>query len=152
MSEHTATIKWRRNQATFIDNKYSREHIWQFDGGVEISASASSQVVPVPYSNPNYIDPEEAFVASISSCHMLWFLAIAAKKKFVVENYRDRAVGLMAKNKEGKLAIIKIELYPKISFTDDKLPTEKQIGQMHQEAHYNCFLANSVKTEIVINF
>ncbi|MDX2243399.1 MAG: OsmC family protein [Leptolyngbyaceae cyanobacterium bins.302] len=98
MSEHSATIQWQRNQALFTDNRYSREHIWQFDGGVEVPASSSPHVVPEPYSNPACIDPEEAFVAALSSCHMLWFLAIAAKRKFVVESYTDQAIGVMEKN------------------------------------------------------
>lgn len=150
MSEHIAIVKWQRDRAKFTDNQYSREHIWEFDGGLKIAASSSPQVVPIPYSNPDCIDPEEAFIASISSCHMLWFLSIAAKKKLVVENYQDRVVGLMGKNKEGKLAIIQIRLCPEIIFERDNLPTEAQIKEMHQEAHHNCFLANSVKTKIIV--
>jgi organic hydroperoxide reductase OsmC/OhrA len=99
LSEHLATVVWQRDRAKFVDNKYSRAHIWQFDGGLEIAASASPHVVPVPYSNLAAIDPEEAFVASLSSCHMLWFLSIAAQRKFVVESYSDRAVGLMENHK-----------------------------------------------------
>lgn len=150
MSEHIATIKWQRNQAKFTDNKYSREHLWQFDGGTKIPASSSPQVVPVPHSNPNYIDPEEAFIASIASCHMLWFLAIAANQEFTIESYLDRAVGLMSQNKDGKLAMTQITLSPTIVFSADNLPTTKQVEKMHQEAHQNCFLANSIKTEIII--
>ncbi|RUS97615.1 hypothetical protein DSM106972_083520 [Dulcicalothrix desertica PCC 7102] len=101
MSEHIAIVEWKRSQAKFTDNKYSREHTWRFDGGIEIAASASPHVVPVPYSNPACIDPEEAFVASLSSCHMLFFLSIAAKSKFVVDNYIDKAVGIMEKNENG---------------------------------------------------
>lgn len=151
MSEHQATIAWKRHdQATFTDNRYSREHTWQFDGGTEIAASASPHVVPVPYSNAACIDPEEAFVASLSSCHMLWFLSIAAKKKFVVESYIDCSIGLMEKNEDGKLAITQVRLRPQITFTEDNLPTDEQIEALHKEAHHCCFLANSVKAEIVI--
>lgn len=150
MSEYFATIQWSRHQAKFIDNRYSREHTWQFDGGIEVLASSSPHVVPVPYSNPNGVDPEEAFVASLSSCHMLWFLSIAATKKFVVDSYLDRAIGLMEKNDDGKLAITQIRLRPQIAFVGNNLPTEQQIETMHQEAHHQCFLANSVKTEIVV--
>lgn len=150
MSKHAVRIQWQRHQATFTDNRYSREHVWQFDGGVEVSASSSPHVVPVPYSNPTCVDPEEAFVAALSSCHMLWFLSIAAKKKFVVESYTDHAIGLMEKDESGKLAITKIRLRPQITFIGDNLPTNQQIEAMHQEAHHQCFLANSVKTEIGI--
>jgi organic hydroperoxide reductase OsmC/OhrA len=150
MSQHHATVKWQRRQAKFVDNQYSREHLWQFDGGAEIPASSSPQVVPVPYSNPEYVDPEEAFVASLSSCHMLWFLSIAAKYKFVVESYVDRAVGVMSKNEEGKLAITKIHLYPQVTFDKDYLPTQEQIEEMHNEAHHSCFLASSVKAKVVV--
>ena len=150
MSEHIAIIQWQRNQAAFTDNKYSREHLWEFDGGAKILASSSPQVVPVPHSNPNYIDPEEAFIASIASCHMLWFLAIAANQEFTIESYLDRAVGLIGQNEDGKLAITKITLSPTIVFSADNLPITKQVDEMHQEAHHNCFLANSVKTEIII--
>lgn len=150
MSEHIAVIKWQRNQAKFVDNKYSREHIWQFDGGAEILASASPNVVSIPYSNPARIDPEEAFVASLSSCHMLWFLSIAAKRKFVVESYIDRAIGVLNKNEKGKLAITKVILRPQVIFALENLPTVEQIDAIHEEAHDRCFIANSVKTKVII--
>ncbi|NJN01585.1 MAG: OsmC family peroxiredoxin [Leptolyngbyaceae cyanobacterium SL_1_1] len=151
MSEHSATVQWQRRQAMFIDSHYSREHTWQFDGGAEIAASASPQVVPMPYSNAACVDPEEAFVASLASCHMLWFLAIAAKKKFVVDTYCDRALGKMAKDPSGRLAIVQVCLRPQITFTGDSLPSPEQIAQMHKAAHHSCFLANSVKSKIIIN-
>ncbi len=150
MSQHIATIQWKRHQAKFIDRQYSRDHYWQFDGGVEVAASASPDVVRVPYSNPAYVDPEEAFVAALSSCHMLWFLDLAAQQKFVVESYTDSAVGIMEHNLEGKLAIAKVILRPEIIFAGDNIPTDIQIQLIHEEAHHSCFLANSVKTEIVI--
>jgi organic hydroperoxide reductase OsmC/OhrA len=150
MSEHRAIVHWKNDGSKFIDNKYSREHIWKFDGEVEIFASASPKVVPIPYSNPVCIDPEEAFIASLSSCHMLWFLSIAAKNKFVVESYLDRVVGIMEKNQDGKLAIAKVYFHPQIIFAENNLPTTEKIQEIHEEAHQNCFLANSVKTEIII--
>ena len=150
MSQHHATIQWQRHQAVFIDYQYNREHLWTFDGGAQIAASSSPQVVPIPYSNPDNVDPEEAFVASLASCHMLWFLSIAAKQDFVVENYTDHAVGIMGKNEAGKLAITSIHLHPQISFAADRPPTPAQIEAMHEEAHHSCFLANSVRTAIVV--
>jgi organic hydroperoxide reductase OsmC/OhrA len=148
MSEHIAIVEWKRAEAKFTDNKYSREHTWIFDG-VEIAASASPHVVPLPYSNPDCVDPEEAFVASLSSCHMLWFLSIAAKRRFVVDDYTDKAVGVMEKNENGRLAITKVYLRPQVTFVDE-IPTREQLETMHHEAHHNCFLANSVKSEIII--
>jgi organic hydroperoxide reductase OsmC/OhrA len=150
MSEHVATACWENSQEIFTDNKYSREHTWKFDGGVEIAASASPHVVPAPYSNASCVDPEEAFVASLSSCHMLWFLSIAAKRKFVVESYIDKAIGTMDKAEDGKLAMTAVQLCPKVIFIGDALPTAEQIEKMHDEAHHSCFLANSVKTHIIV--
>lgn len=150
MSEHVAVVQWNRNQAKFVDNKYSREHIWKFDGGAEILASSSPHFVPVPYSNRTCVDPEEAFIASLSSCHMLWFLSIAAKRKLIVESYTDQAVGVMGKNGDNRLAITKVYLRPKVSFIGDNLPTEQRIIAIHEAAHHSCFLASSVKTEIVV--
>jgi organic hydroperoxide reductase OsmC/OhrA len=150
MSQHHATVEWQRRQAKFVDNLYSREHFWKFDGGAEISASSSPEVVPVPYSNVEYVDPEEAFVASLSSCHMLWFLSIAARHKFVVESYVDHAVGVMSMNEEGKLAITRIHLYPQVTFDKDYPPTQEQIEEMHHEAHHSCFLASSVKAAVIV--
>lgn len=158
MSEHIATVCWENRQQVFTDNHYSREHNWSFDGGIEVPASASPHVVPVPYSNPACVDPEEAFVAALSSCHMLFFLSIAAKKQFMVERYKDRAIGIMDKNDDGKLAMTAIHLYPEITFRGDSLrdgkaeriPTSAQIAAMHEQAHHQCFLANSVKASITI--
>jgi organic hydroperoxide reductase OsmC/OhrA len=151
MSEHIATVYWENRQEIFMDNQYSREHTWSFDGGIEVTASASPHVVPVPYANPAYVDPEEAFVAALSSCHMLFFLAIAAKKQFIVERYQDRAIGIMDKNEAGKLAMTAIHLYPDITFRSDWSPTAGQIAAMHEQAHHQCFLANSVKASITIH-
>jgi organic hydroperoxide reductase OsmC/OhrA len=150
MSEHLATVRWQRNQATFTDRQYSREHCWIFDGGAEVLASSSPQVVPVPYSNAAYVDPEEAFIAALSSCHMLWFLAIAAQQGFVVDSYTDHAIGLMGNNEAGQLAFTRIQLRPQVIFMGDLVPTSRQMDELHEEAHHRCFLANSVKTEIVV--
>ena len=150
MSEHTATVHWQRlNTEFFIDQKYSRAHQWRFDGGACIEASPSPHVVPLPFSVEENVDPEEAFVASLSSCHMLFFLQLAAKRKFVVDEYRDHAIGFMAKNEDGKLSMSQVRLRPYVTFSGDKQPTFAQLEAMHHRAHDSCFLANSVKTTIV---
>jgi organic hydroperoxide reductase OsmC/OhrA len=148
MSNYGATVAWSRNGAVFVDGRYSRAHVWQFDGGLEVPASSSPRVVPLPYSDPAAVDPEEAFVASLSSCHMLWFLSIATAKGFVVDTYKDEAVGIMEKDAEGKLAITRVTLRPIAKFNGTSIPTEAELGDLHHEAHEKCFLANSVKTEI----
>jgi organic hydroperoxide reductase OsmC/OhrA len=149
MAQHTATVEWSRRNETFTDNRYSREHHWRFDGGANVLASASPHVVPVPLSNPAGVDPEEAYVAALSSCHMLWFLSIAAKQGWVIERYRDEAVGLMEKNAEGRIAMTRVTLRPKIDFEGPK-PMPEQLAKLHHEAHESCFLASSVKTEITV--
>ncbi len=149
MSEYFATVTWLRGDEEYTDNKYSRGHEWSFDGGMTVSASSSPHVVPVPYSVEAYVDPEEAFVASLASCHMLFFLFIAAKRKFVVDEYVDNAVGVMEKNEEGKMAMTQVTLRPKIKFSGEKQPTLDQLEEMHHQSHERCFIANSVKTEVV---
>lgn len=146
--DYTATIRWQRGDAVFTDNAYSRGHVWKFDGGIEVPASSSPQVVKLPYSVAAAVDPEEAFVASLSSCHMLWFLSIAAKRGFVIDSYEDNAVGVMAKNSDGKLAMTSVTLRPRVAFSGEKHPTSAEITAMHDEAHEECFIANSVKTDI----
>jgi organic hydroperoxide reductase OsmC/OhrA len=148
MSEYRSVVEWRREGAVFTDNRYSRGHRWKFDGGVEVPASSSPHVVPLPLSVAAAVDPEEAFVASLSSCHMLWFLSIAAKRQFVVESYRDEAVGVMAKNESGKLAMAVVTLHPEVRFTGHRRPARGDIEVMHHEAHEQCFIANSVRTEV----
>jgi organic hydroperoxide reductase OsmC/OhrA len=148
MSEYRAVVEWRREGAVFTDNRYSRGHRWKFDGGVEVPASASPHVVPLPMSVAAAVDPEEAFVASLSSCHMLWFLSIAARRKFVVESYRDEAVGVMAKNESGKLAMTVVTLHPEVRFAGDNRPGRGEIEAMHHEAHEQCFIASSVRTDV----
>ena len=150
MSEYFAKINWLRvNNENYIDNKYSRGHQWIFDGGVIVQASSSPHIVPLPYSVAENVDPEEAFVASLSSCHMLFFLSIAAKRRYVVDSYIDEAVGFMGKDDDDKFAMTKVKLRPKVKFSGDKKPTMAQLEKMHHQAHQQCFIANSVKTEIV---
>jgi len=146
MSEHKVTLTWERGDKPFEYQKYSRDHTWKFDGGHEMSASAA----PAYLGNPANTDPEEAFVASLSSCHMLTFLAVACKKKFVLDEYTDDAVGHMEKNENGKMAITRVELHPKIKFSGDKQPTEQELDEMHHFAHTECFIANSVKTKVTV--
>ena len=148
MSEHKAIIKWTRTSPDFIRGKYSREHTWTFDGGLTVAASASPSVVPLPYSNPAHVDPEEAFVASISSCHMLTFLYVASKKGFHVDSYEDEAVGVMAKNEKGVPWVSSVTLHPRIVYRGPKPADE---AQLHQVAHEQCFIANSIKTEVTVS-
>lgn len=148
MAGHHAVVSWERGEQPFLDNRYSRAHVWRFDEGVEVPASSSPGVVPVPLSNAAAVDPEEAFVASLSSCHMLWFLSIAAKRKFRVDRYTDRAEGIVGKNADGKTAVITVALQPDVSFSADRRPTRQELDQMHHQAHEQCFIANSVKTEV----
>ena len=143
MSEHKVTLKWERGGAEFSYQKYPRDHTWSFDGGHTMMATAN----PAYLGNPAHVDPEEAFVASLSSCHMLWFLMLAAKQGFVVERYRDAAEGEMAKNAEGKLAMTVVTLKPEAAF-DGKAPTRAELDALHHEAHERCFIANSVKTDV----
>lgn len=148
MAQYTAEVLWLRNEQDFISNRYSRRHLLRFDGGVEVAGSSSPHVVPLPMSDAAAIDPEEAFVASLSSCHMLWFLSIAAKRKFCVDRYFDAAVGTMGKNADGKFAMLVVTLKPEVIFSGERVPTTEQIEHMHHEAHEECFIANSVKTEV----
>ena len=151
MSEHTATVRWQRNaDADFARNRYSRAHEWRFDGGAVVPASASPSVVRAPWSDPAGVDPEEAFVASVSSCHMLWFLSIAAAKGFVVESYEDEAVGTMAKNDAGQEWVADVVLRPRIVFGGDRQPDGAAIEALHHDAHAECFIAHSVRSEIRI--
>lgn len=150
MASYQATVEWSRRGAAFSDNKYSREHSWQFDGGVTLAGSSSPHVVPVPYSNPAAVDPEEALIAALASCHMLSFLHVAAKSGFIVDQYHDEATGKMAKNKAGKIWVSEVTLHPKIQFSGGKVPDTSEIEQLHHQAHEECFIANSVKTEVRI--
>jgi organic hydroperoxide reductase OsmC/OhrA len=147
MSTYTATISWTRNGELFTDNRYSRRHEWRFDGGVTLAASSSPAVVP-GFSDPSAVDPEEAFVASLSSCHMLTFLFLAATKKFTVDSYVDEALGTLAKNHHGKLAMTEVVLRPRVTFSGDHRPSEEVLKELHHRAHEECFIANSVMTHV----
>ena len=150
MSQYIATISWSRDGQKFTDNRYKRAHRWHFDGGETIRASSSPQVVPTPLSDSSAVDPEEAYVAALSSCHMLWFLSIAAKGGFIVEEYEDQATGKMENDNNGTPAIMEVTLNPLVTYHPDSAPTEKETTDMHQQAHKKCFIANSVKTEVKI--
>jgi len=146
MSEHVAEILWTRTERP---EGYSRAHTWRFDGGVEIRASSSPLVVPVPLSDASAVDPEEAFVASISSCHMLWYLALAEKRGYTVESYRDDAIGEMGRDGEGRLFVERVGLRPLVRYRGTP-PSAEVVDELHAEAHHACFIANSVRTEIVV--
>ena len=150
MSEYKAKVTWQRGEQDFSGNRYSRGHEWEFDGGLKVAASSAPGVVPVPMSVEGNVDPEEAFVASLSSCHMLWFLAIAGKKRFVIDSYTDNAVGYLEKFEGSKMWMSKVVLKPDIKFGGDRQPSADELQQMHEAAHENCYIANSVATEVVI--
>ncbi|MES2947101.1 MAG: OsmC family protein [Pseudomonadota bacterium] len=149
MAEHSTTILWQRDNTAFVDHRYSRRHTLHFDGGTVVPGSSSPHVVPVPYSDPAGVDPEEAFVASLSSCHMLWFLDLTARAGWVVDSYRDDALGTLARNAEGQQAITRVVLRPAVLFAPGKAPTTDELHTLHHRAHDSCFIANSVKTEVV---
>ena len=151
MSEYKATIKWQRTSPDFLKGKYSREHTWTFDGGVTVPASSSPSVVPVPFSNPANVDPEEAFVASISSCHMLTFVYLAAKQGFQIDSYEDEAIGVLTKNEKGAPWVSLVTLHPKIVYSGDKKPSPADEKQLHHLAHEQCYIANSIKTEVTVH-
>ena len=150
MSEHTATIRWQRGEHPFTKGRYSRRHEWRFDGGAVVAGSSSPHVVREPFSDASAVDPEEAFVASLSSCHMLWFLSTAAEHGFVVDTYDDEAIGRMRKDANGRLAIAEVVLRPRATFSGGRQPTREQLDELHHAAHEQCFIANSVKTKIAI--
>jgi organic hydroperoxide reductase OsmC/OhrA len=149
LSTFTAGVLWQRHEHNFGDNRYSRRHVWRFDGGAEVVASASPSSVPVPQSDPAAVDPEEAFVASLASCHMLWFLAIAANRGFVVDQYEDAASGVLERNALRRLAMTRVTLRPRVLF-DGAGPTREELVAMHHQAHEECYIANSVTTQIVV--
>ena len=150
MSEHIATIRWERGDADFTGGKFSRVHTWEFDGGATVEASASPSVVPAAYTSTSAVDPEEAFVAAISSCHMLTFLYYAWKGGFQVNNYSDRAVGRMTKGANGVPWVSTVVLHPHISYAAGKRPSSEEESRLHHDAHEKCFIANSVKTEVTV--
>lgn len=151
MAKHVATISWRRDEGSdFLNNKYSRAHSWRFDGGAVVAASPSPDIVPVPYSQPANVDPEEAFVASLSSCHMLFYLHKAREAGFVVDSYEDDAVGRLAPGPNGKLVMTKVTLNPRATYSGTP-PTREEEEHIHHLAHEECFIANSVTTQIETN-
>lgn len=151
MSEYLATIQWERNrEEDFLSSHYSRVHTWTFDGGATVPASPSPHIVESPWSDTACVDPEEAFVASLSSCHMLFFLAFAARQGLVVNSYRDAAVGVLERNAAGKMAMTTVTLRPQIEFDPANSPSREQLDELHHKAHEHCFIANSVHTTITV--
>ena len=146
MSEHKATVEWKRQTPDFTYESYNRDHDWIFDVGIRVRASAN----PAYLGSESCVDPEEAFVVSLSSCHMLTFLAIACKKRFTVDSYRDEAVGILEKDSSGRLAVVRVTIRPEVRFAGEKTPTVEELRQLHDQAHHACFIANSVKTEVIV--
>ena len=146
MSEHRVLVKWERASPDFGYESYNRDHTWAFDGGVTVKASAA----PAYRGNPDCVDPEEALVAALSSCHMLTFLALASRKKVIVDAYDDDATGFMTKNAQGKLAITRCVLRPLIRFGGSSVPSADELAKLHDLAHHECFIANSVLTEVTV--
>lgn len=147
-TEYIVDLLWQRGDADFLDNRYSRRHLLRFDGGLEVAASSSPHVVPLPMSDATAVDPEEAFVAALASCHMLWFLSIAARRGYRVDRYADTPRGVMAENSDGKLAITVVTLRPQVDFGGERQPSSDALFAMHAQAHEECFIANSVKSEV----
>ena len=161
MSRYTASVEWTRGDARFTDLRYSRRHVWRFDGGAEVPGSSSPHSVPVPYSDAEAVDPEEAFVAALSSCHMLFFLSIAAKRghRIVIadltcdsdgriDQYVDEAEGFLEKDADGRMSMTRVVLHPRVVFSGERPASSADIAAMHDEAHHACYIANSVRTVI----
>jgi organic hydroperoxide reductase OsmC/OhrA len=148
MSHHTALIHWQRAGQPFTDKRYRRRHQWAFDGGAVVAGSSSPTVVPVPMSDASAVDPEEAFVAALSSCHLLWFLDLACRAGWVVDDYRDDAEGTMARDADGRLAITLVTLRPRVRFAGPRQPDAAEVHRLHEQAHEECFIARSVRSEV----
>ena len=148
MAEHKATVEWR-SDGGFLSGSYSRAHLWRFDGGAEVPGSSSPHVVRPPMSDPAAVDPEEALIASASACHMLWFLGLAREAGFDAASYRDEASGRMGKDERGRMAFTRIVLRPRIVFAG-RQPDAAELDRLHHDAHEQCFIANSLKSEIVV--
>ncbi len=148
MASYTCTVSWARAGADFSGRKYSRAHRWSFDGGAVVAGSSSPLSVPLPYSDPAAVDPEEALVAAVSSCHMLWFLDFAARRGFVLESYIDNAVGRMGRNEHGKMAIVEVCLRPALVFGGSRVPADAEVDALHHEAHDHCYIAHSIRAEV----
>jgi organic hydroperoxide reductase OsmC/OhrA len=144
------TVSWRRGEGDFAKGRYSRKHVWHFDGGIDVPVSASPLVVPKPYSVEDAVDPEEAYIASLSSCHMLTFIDIARRAGFTVDSYDDAAEGLMEKNAEGRTWISTVTLRPRIVYSGGKEPAPDELARLHEQAHDLCFISNSVKTTVTV--
>lgn len=150
MSDYIARIAWQRHpDEAFTDNRYHRRHEMHFDGGAVVPGSSAVSSVPLPWSDPSAVDPEEAFTASLSSCHLLWFLHLAAKAGWRVDRYVDDAVGVMARNARGKVAMTRVTLRPAVEFGGDSRPSRAEVERLHHHAHEECYIANSVTTEVV---
>jgi organic hydroperoxide reductase OsmC/OhrA len=147
---YRTTVSWQRGEGDFAKGRYSRKHVWRFDGGVDVPASASPLVVPKPYSVEDAVDPEEAFIASLSSCHMLTFIDIARRAGFTVDSYDDAAEGVMEKNAEGRMWISTVTLRPRIVWSGGKEPSAGELAHLHEQAHDLCFISNSVKTTVTV--
>lgn len=150
MKQFEAKLAWQRGAQPFADQRYSRAHEWIFDGGLRVPASSSPLSVPVPMSDPANVDPEEALVAAVSSCHMLFFLSLAAQRGFLVDDYRDHALGFMERNPEGKMAFTRITLRPAIAYSGPVRPSPAEADALHHDAHERCYIASSIKAEVVI--
>jgi len=150
MAEHRATIRWNRTGEGFLQAQFSRNHTWEFDGGLSVPATAAPSVVPPPWTDPSAVDPEEAFVASLSSCHLLTFLFVAAKAGHQVDGYQDEASGVLAKNESGVPWMARVTLRPRVTYAPGTAPTPEQEDALHKKAHHYCYIANSVKTGISI--
>ncbi len=151
MAEYKAQVHWERSGPDFAKGKYSREHTWAFDGGVKVPASPAPSSVPAPWSNPACVDPEEAYVAALSSCHMLTFLFLASKEGWVVDSYHDDALGVMTKNEKGIPWVSAVTLHPRIIYGGPKTPTAEDEHRLHHLAHEQCYIANSVKTDLQVH-
>lgn len=146
---HSARVVWERGAQPFIDHRYSRAHLWHFDEGVVVPASSSPHVVRLPLSRADAVDPEEAFVAALSSCHMLFFLDFAAREGFCIDRYDDEAEGVMGRNDAGMAYVARVTLKPRLIVSGEKRLSVEDVTRLHARAHHECFLANSVRTEVV---
>ncbi len=150
--KHYAKLRWKKKpEEVFTNHKYSRLHTWLFDGGTAVRASSSPEIIPAPMSDVSAIDPEEAFIAALSSCHMLFFLSVTASRQYVVDSYEDEVEGITEKDENKKISITKITLRPKVIFSGDNIPSSNEIKFFHETAHKKCYLANSVKAKISIH-
>ena len=150
MTEYVATVEWNRGGQPFLDNRYSRAHDWRFDGGAVVRGSSAPSSVPIPMSDPAAVDPEEALVAAVSSCHMLFFLAFAAKAGFTVDSYRDEAVGVMGKDDRGKTSITAVTLRPAVVFSGESRPDAAALADLHHRSHEHCYIANSIRAPVTV--